>query len=36
MAQVGVTSVANGFDPLQKRRPIKAVGNHILLYGLRE
>ena len=36
VAQVGVTSVANGFDPLQKRRPVKEVGNHILLYGLGE
>ena len=36
VAQVGVTSVANGFDALQKRRPIKEIGNHILLYGLGE
>ena len=36
MAQVGVTSVANSFDALQKRRPVKPVGNDILLDGLRE
>jgi Ferritin-like domain len=36
MAQVGVTSVADGFDALQKCRPVKPVGNDILLDGLCE
>jgi len=33
---VGVTSVADGFNALQKRRPVKPVSNDILLDGLRE
>src|SRR6202521_1209432 len=36
VAQVGVASVADGFDALQKRRPVKPVGNDILLDGLCE
>jgi hypothetical protein len=36
VAQVGVTSVADGFDALQKRRPVKPVGNDILLDWLCE
>src|ERR1700686_5371475 len=36
VAQVRVTSVADSFDALQKRRPVKPVGNDILLDGLCE
>ena len=36
VAQVGVTSVADSFDALQKRRSVKSVGNYILLDGLCE
>jgi hypothetical protein len=36
VAQVGVTSVADSFDALQKCRPVKPVGNDILLDGLCE
>jgi hypothetical protein len=36
VAQVGVTGVANGFDALQERRPIKPVSDDILLDRLGE
>ena len=36
VAQMGVTRVADSFDALQKRRPVKPVGNDIRLDGLCE